>query len=320
MMKNIISTILLAVCFLPFVSEAQQQPHNTQFMYYKLGYNPAFAGSQDAPCVSCIIREQWLGLEGAPSTQALTFNMPLMNQRVGIGANVMRHTIGITTMYDVDAAYAYRVRLGQGMLGIGVQGSIRSLTNNFNETVAIQSKTGDTTIPGNNENKFSFNFGAGLYYNSNRFYIGASAPRLLENSIDFNSNDNVISREVQHIYLMTGYTIEASEDLKIRPQALFKYAENAPVDADINVNFLIQDKFLAGLTYRRGGNKIDERIGESLDLLFGAQLTESLMFGFSYDFTLSDIRDYSSGSIEASLHYCFGGMSPNSNFDNPRFF
>ncbi|MEZ4931117.1 MAG: type IX secretion system membrane protein PorP/SprF [Saprospiraceae bacterium] len=320
MMKNIISTILFALFCLPFICEAQQQPHNTQFMYYKLGYNPAFAGSQEAPCVSCIVREQWLGLKGAPSTQAVTFNMPMMNNRVGIGANVMRHTIGITTMYDVDLAYAYRFRLGQGMLGIGVQGSLRSLTNDFVETVATQSKPDDLTIPTNNENKFSFNFGSGVYYNSDRFYFGFSVPRLLSNSIDFNSNDNIVSREVQHIYAMSGYTATLSEDLKLRPQILLKYVDNAPLDADINMNLLIQDKFMAGLTYRTGGNKVEERRGESIDVLFGVQLTDNLMFGFSYDYPLSEIRDYSSGSIEASFHYCIGQISSSSEFENPRFF
>lgn len=317
-MKNIIHTIFFVLFLSPFCM-AQQQPHNTQFMYYKLGYNPGFAGSQEAPCVSCIIREQWLGLEGAPSTQVVTFNMPLVNQRVGIGANLMRHSIGITTMYDIDAVYAYRVRLGQGMLGMGVQGTLRSFSNNFNETIAIQSKPDDQTIPTNNENKFMFNFGAGVYYSSERFYFGVSTPRLLKNSIDFNSSDNVISREVQHAYLMAGYTATVSENLNIRPQVLLKYAENAPVDADLNVNFLIQDKFIAGLTYRLGGNKVNSK-GESLDLLFGAQVTENLMFGFSYDYTLSDIKDHTDGSIEASLHYCIGRRSANSEFENPRFF
>ena len=320
-MKNLIITILFALFFVPFICEAQQQPLNTQFMYYKLGYNPAFAGSQEAPCVSCIIREQWLGLEGAPSTQALTFNMPLMNQRVGIGANLMRHKIGITTIYNIDGAYSYRLRLGQGMLGIGVQGSLRSFTNDFNETIAIQSKPDDLTIPTNNENKFTFNFGTGLYFNSERFYIGVSAPRLLTNSIDFNANDNVVSREVQHLYFMSGYTITLREDLHLRPQFLLKYANNAPLNADLNLNLLIQDKFVTGLTYRTRGNKVNDRWGESLDVLFGAQITENLMFGFSYDFTLSDLREFTSGSIEASLHYCFGPSSnPNSEFENPRFF
>lgn len=319
-MKNFNAIILFALFCLPFIGQAQQQPHNTQFMYYKLGYNPAFAGSQEAPCISCIVREQWMGLEGAPSTQAITFNMPLMNQRVGIGANLMRHSIGITTMYDMDFAYAYRLRLGQGMLGIGAQGSIRSLTNDFNETVAIQSKPDDTTIPGANQNKFSFNFGAGIYYQTNELYIGLSAPRLLENSIDFNSNDNVVSREVQHIYMMAGYTATISDDLRLRPQVLFKYADNAPIDADVNLNFLIQDQFLAGLSYRLGGNRQENKIGESLDLLFGVQLTENLLFSFSYDFTLSDLQEFTSGSIEASFHYCFGQASYNSQFENPRFF
>ncbi|HFA50138.1 MAG TPA: type IX secretion system membrane protein PorP/SprF [Bacteroidetes bacterium] len=318
-MKNIISTILFAICFAPFICEAQQQPHNTQFMYYKLGYNPGFAGSQDAPCVSAIIREQWLGLEGAPSVQAITFNMPIMNQRVGIGANLMRHSIGITTVYDVDLAYAYRLRLGQGMLGIGVQGSVRSFTNDFMETVATQSKTDDTTIPGSNENKFMFNFGTGVYYSSERFYIGLSAPRLLANSIDFNASDNIVSREVQHVYLMTGYTATLSDELKLRPQIMFKYANNAPVDADINLNFLIQDKFVAGLTYRLGGNK-ESGAGESLDAIFGVQLNQNLLFAFSYDYTLSDIGNFSDGSIEASFHYCIGKLAAGSEFENPRFF
>lgn len=319
-MKNLITTFLFAFALLPVFCGAQQQPHNTQFMYYKLGYNPAFAGSQETPCISCIVRQQWLGLNGAPSIQAVTFNMPLMNERVGIGANVMRHSIGITTLYNVDMAYAYRVRLGQGMLGIGVQGSLRSLTNDFNETVAVQSKPDDHTIPASNESKFSFNFGTGLYFNSNRFYLGLSAPRLLKTSIDFNANDNIVSREVQHLYLMSGYTATVSDDLKVRPQVLFKYAQHAPADADINVNFLIKDQFLAGLTYRLGGNKVKDRLGESLDLLFGMQLAENLMFGFSYDFTLSDLRQFTSGSMEVSLHYCIGQLSGNAEFENPRFF
>lgn len=319
-MKKSISTIALAFCLFSFVCEAQQQPNNTQFMYYKLGYNPAFAGSQEAPCVSCIVREQWVGLKGAPSIQALTFNMPLMNQRVGIGANIMRHSIGITTLYNVDGAYSYRVRMGQGTLGLGVQGSVRSLTNDFNETVAIQSKPDDTAIPGTNEGKFNFNFGAGLYFNSNRFYFGLSAPRLLKSSLDFSNEDGVVSREVQHWYLMSGYTATLNDNLRLRPQFLLKYADNAPLNADLNLNLLIQDKFVAGVTYRTGGNKVEEKWGESLDLLFGAQLTENLMFGFSYDFTLSAIREFTSGSVEVSLHYCFGQLSPNATLENPRFF
>ena len=289
-------------------------------MYYKLGYNPAFAGSQEAPCITGIFRQQWVGLEGAPSIQAMTFNMPLMNQRIGVGANLYRHTIGITSMINLDAAYAYRVRLGNGMLGMGVQGSIRSLKQDFNETFAIQSKELDTEIPDNNESKLLMNFGTGLYYNTDKFYLGVSAPRLLENDIDFSQDGSTtVSREVQHYYLMTGWTIELNDNLKLQPQTLLKYVNNAPLDADVNVNLIIQDLYITGLTYRFGGDKKDGS-GDSIDFLLAAQVANRLMFGLSFDFTLSEIRNYTTGSIEASLHYCIGGGGSPNEFVNPRFF
>ena len=320
-MKNYILKIftLVAVGLVPFYATAQQQPQNTQFMYYKLGYNPAFAGSQEAPCITGIFRQQWVGLEGAPSIQALTFNMPLMNQRVGVGANLYRHTIGITSMTNLDGVYAYRVRMGRGMLGIGVQGSVRNLTQDFNKTFAIQDKDQDVSIPANNESKLLLNFGTGLYYNTDRFYIGASAPRLLENDIDFSGEDATTSREVQHFYLMTGWTIELNDKLKLQPQTLLKFVDNAPLDADVNVNLIIQDMYITGLSYRFGGDKKDGS-GDSIDLLVAAQVANRLMFGLSFDYTLSEVSDYTTGSIEASLHYCIGGGRSANEFVNPRFF
>lgn len=319
-MKNIITTIIFFAVGLVAL-QAQQQPHNTQFMYYKLGYNPGFAGSQEAPCVTCIYRQQWLGLEGAPSIAVASFNMPLNNQRVGIGANLFRHTIGITTMYNADLAYSYRVRLGKGTLGVGVQGSLRSMEHDFAQTSATQPKEQDGSIPSGIRSKTLFNFGAGLYYNSDRVYLGLSAPRLLENNTDFTDADVVVSREVQHVYLMGGVTLPLNEELSLRPQALLKYAANAPVDFDANVSLAIQNKYIVGLTYRLGGNQ-DGGAGESLDLLVAAQLTNNLILGISYDITLSAIKDYSNGSIEASVRYCFGkgDATGEKEYVNPRFF
>ncbi len=315
-MKNIISTTVILFAVLTAVS-AQQQPHNTQFMYYKLGYNPGYAGSQEAPCVTCIYRQQWLGLDGAPSMQVATFNMPLANQRVGIGANLYRHTIGISTMVNLDGAYAYRVRLGNGMLGMGLQASIRSLQHDFVKTVAT-SKNEDPSIPGNVRDKLLFNFGLGMYYSSEKFYFGLSAPRLLQNNLDY-SSEAVISREVQHVYLMGGFIVPLSENLKLQPQALVKYVPGAPVSFDANASLHIQNRYVAGLTYRLGGSEGDN-VGESLDLLLSARLSNQFMLGVSYDFTLSDIKSYTSGSIEASLHFCFGKITEGKEYINPRFF
>jgi type IX secretion system PorP/SprF family membrane protein len=304
---------------LPFAAKAQQQPHNTQFMYYKLGYNPAYAGSQESACVTCIYRQQWTGVEGAPSMAIATFNMPVANQRVGVGANLYRHTIGITTMHNLDGAYSYRVRLGNGMLGMGLMASIRSLEQDFQKTTATQSRDEDAAIPGTTQDKFLFNFGAGMYFNNDKVYLGISAPRLLENNIDFASAGGFISREVQHIYMMGGVTIPLNENLKLKPQALIKYVPKAPIDMDANLSLLIMDRFVTGVTYRLGGDRTSG-IGESVDILIAAQLTKSLMFGLSYDYTLSKISNSTMGSVEASLQYCFGSSDPNKEYVNPRFF
>ncbi|TAK40326.1 MAG: type IX secretion system membrane protein PorP/SprF [Saprospiraceae bacterium] len=317
-MKNILTAFIITLATLPVI-QAQQQFQNTQFMYYKLGYNPAYAGSQESPCISAIYRQQWLGLDGAPATMALTFNMPLMNQRVGVGANLYRQTIGITNIYNLDGVYAYRTRLGHGMLGIGVMGSIRSMEQDFQLTTATQPKPEDPSIPDGTVDKFLFNFGAGLYYNSENFYLGLSVPRLLENNIDFASADVFISREVQHVYLMGGLVLPVNDQLKFQPQAMLKYVGKAPVDLDGNVNLIIQDRYIVGITYRLGGNK-SSGVGESLDILLAAQLTNNLLFGVSYDYTLSDLKDYSTGSIEASVHYCIGKAGKGKDYVNPRFF
>lgn len=317
-MKNIITAFIF--CLLgTAVLHAQQQPHNTQFMYYKLGYNPGFAGSQESPCITCIYRQQWLGLDGAPSMAIATFNMPLSNQQVGLGVNLFRHTIGITTMYNMDMAYSYRVRLGNGMLGLGVMGSLRSLEQDFQKTTATQPKEEDGSIPGGLRSKFLFNFGTGLYYSNDKFYLGLSAPRLLRNNTDFADSDIVISREVQHLYLMGGWTIPLSESLALKPQALLKYASNAPIDFDANVSLLIANKYGVGVTYRLGGNK-ENGNGESVDLLLAAQVSDHIMFGVSYDLTISDIKDYSNGSIEATVRYCIGKVEEGKEYVNPRFF
>jgi type IX secretion system PorP/SprF family membrane protein len=315
-MKNIFSTIIL--CFFVFVAFGQQDPQNTQFMQYKLGYNPGYAGAKESACIACLHRAQWLGLDGAPEFTVMSFNMPLFNQKVGIGANLERYKVGLFESYTFDAVYSYRVRVGQGSLGLGLQGSVRSLEGNFQMATATEDRFADQSIPLGQESKVLANVGAGLYYSSPKFYAGISVPRFLKNNVDFADENNVISREVNHFYFMGGVTFNLSDKVKLQPQTLVRYVSNAPVDADINANLIINNRYIFGATYRLGGNK-ENSTGESFDILVAAQLTDNLLFAMSYDITISDLRDYNSGSIEASLHYCFG-KSQGEEYTNPRFF
>ena len=319
-MKSILyrSFFLFGLLF-PVLLFGQQEAHTTQFMYYKMGYNPGVAGSREAPCVSAIYRNQWLGIDGAPQMQILSFSMPLLNQRVGVGANLVRQSIGITELITFDGIYSYRFPLGRGYMGIGIQGSIRSLNINYQDSrlVGTQPIDIDPAVPDLSQRRFLFNFGTGVYYQGEKFYVGLSAPRLLPSNIDFGETEQKISREVQHVYLMGGFSIQAGENFRIQPQALIKFVPNAPIDADVNVSAIFSERYITGVTYRLGGSS--SGFGESVDILLAAQITKMLLLGFSYDITLSELRDFNTGSMEVLLRVCFG-KSEGEDIVNPRFF
>jgi len=304
---------------MPLPVFAQQEAHNTQFMFNKLGYNPGFAGTRDVPSITAIYRNQWLGIEGAPQMQILNFAMPLLNQRVGVGLNLTRQSAGITELITLDGVYSYRFRLWRGYLGIGIQGSVRSHTIDYRDPrlYATQPIDLDPAIPDLSQRRFLFNFGTGVYYQGEKFYFGLSAPRLLPSNIDFAEAEETISREVQHIYMMGGVSIQAGDNVRFQPQALIKFVPHAPVDADINVNAIFTERYIAGVSYRLGGSSTG--FGESVDLLVAAQISKAIFLGFSYDITLSELRDFNTGSMEVLLRVSFG-KSEGEDIINPRFF
>lgn len=316
MHKFILTLFFLSLLLAAF---GQQEEQFTQFMYYKSGYNPASVGSNDAPCFSLIARNQWIGFEGAPQAQLISFNMPVFNKRVGIGANIIRQTIGITEKYSAETLYAYRIPLGRGILGIGLQASVRFIRMNFSQAESIQPSAQDDAIPGDIQSKYVPNFGAGLYYSNQRYYVGISAPRLLENNIDLADSDATISKEVRHIYAMGGILIDLGDHVQMQPQVLLKYVTGAPFDGDANLNFIFAEKFTTGISYRLGGSK-RTGIGESVSVVLGMQLSESILFGLSYDLTLSELKNYNSGTVEGVFRYCIGGRSQGNEYVSPRFF
>lgn len=318
MMKKILLIIhcLMASCV---VLMAQQEEHFTQFMHFKLGYNPAYAGSNDAPALTLLSRNQWIGIEGAPQTQALSFNMPFANKKVGLGVNLLRQTIGIANNFSSDVVYAYRMRVARGYLAIGTQASVRLIRMDFSKVQGTQPIDTDSAVPVGMQSKWVPNFGAGLYYQTNNFFFGLSVPRLLQNNIDLADDEGVISREVRHFYLMAGAVIPLGEEVNLQPQMVFKYVNGAPFDADINVNVVFSNRLTTGVSYRLGGSG-ENSPGESASLILATQISDVAQFGLSYDLGLSALRNYNTGTIEAFLRFYFGGKSSGGEFESPRFF
>ena len=307
--------LLLGLLLATGVLAAQQEPQFTQFMYYKLGYNPGYAGATETPTVHAIVRQQWLGLDGAPSSQIATFNLPISTAGTGIGVRANRYTAGLEQQYNLEGSYAYRFALGRGhRLGIGLSASARYLNVNFQDATPIQGGGVDQAIPGANSSKVLPNFGFGVYVDGPGYYVGIGLPRLLENNIDLGDEETIIGKEVRHFYFMSGVRFPVSEKLALQPQFLAKYVSGAPFDADVNVTAFLGNAVFTGLSYRLGGNGA----GESASALVGFDINEYLTMGLTYDMGLSDLNSAQSGSIEAMIRYSIGGRSDAGEIVDPR--
>jgi type IX secretion system PorP/SprF family membrane protein len=308
-------TFLLPVLLIVFLTsaDAQQEPRMTQFMLNKLAYNPATAVTE-RPRLTAMYRNQWMGFEGAPTLQSLSFSRLSFNNRVGLGLNLVRNTVGIFRSMTAEGSFAYRVPVAYGYLSAGIQFSVRNIRQNWNDPrlVGAQQITTDNAIPGEARSATIVDGGVGFYYQTNNWYAGIAVPRLARNSIDLadviGEKEN-ISREVRHWNFMGGYDFQFDENFTLTPQILVKYAAGkydvgSPFDADINLSALLYQRFYGGLTYRHGGET--NGFGESLAALAGMQATENIFFCLSYDITMTRLRRYSSGSIEALVRYSFG--------------
>lgn len=302
MSMNRFYILIILLTFLQTRLAAQQEPLYTQFMFNKILYNPGFAGTQ-SPTLTAVYRNQWMGLDGAPKTQALSYSQPMLKDRSGLGIGLVRNTIGITRTVSFEVAYAYRMNVLNGTLGAGLSVNMRHLFQDWSDERLVTTQPNDIALPVDPRSKLVPNFGFGVYYTTTTWYAGLAAPRLVNNNIDFADQGSILSREAQHINLMCGVDFTPDDDIKITPQLLLKYVPNAPFDADINTSILVKQKFYGGATYRTGGDT--NGAGESISLLFGMRPTENLFFCLSYDIGLTRLRRYHNGSVEAIVMWDF---------------
>lgn len=292
---------------------AQQEDAFAQFMYYKQAINSAQTGSSQGINITGLVRNQWIGMNGAPKWQSLLFSMPLLNNRVGVGGNIYRHTVGITQITGLDGSYAYRLPVQRGFLSFGLQTSVRFMQQNFGLVTGTQPIEQDESIPVGLQSKYLPNFGAGVYYESKRAYVGLSVPRLLRSNIDFSDKGQLITRETQHYYFMAGATIPLGEAWELNPQTLWRYLPNAPFDADINLSAIFKKKISGGLSYRIGS--------ETAIVSTGLQLGDHLHLGMAFEASFSDIQKYNSGTAEVIIRYFLASKKgENAEAVTPRFY
>ncbi|WP_165750292.1 type IX secretion system membrane protein PorP/SprF [Cellulophaga sp. Z1A5H] len=291
---------------------AQQDAQYTQYMYNTISVNPAYAGSRGVLSIAALHRSQWVGLDGAPTTQTLNIHAPV-SRRIGLGLSIVNDEIGNGTNQDTyfDAAFSYTIPTSEeGKLSFGLKAGGHFLNIDFSK---LRNYGAESNLP-NVDNKFSPNFGAGVYYHTDNFYTGLSVPNFLQtehfDSAGTNSS-SFLAEERLNIYFITGYVFDLNPNLKFKPAGLLKAVKGAPLQVDISANFLINDKFSVGAAYRWDA---------AVSLLAGFQISEQLMLGLAYDKETTDLgaTRFNDGSFEVFLRYEF--LTRYKKVITPRFF
>jgi type IX secretion system PorP/SprF family membrane protein len=305
-MKKLITALIFLVLLLcPVLS--QQDPLSSQYMFNTLTYNPGVAGTSGMICATAINRQQWVGFEGAPSTTVFNISAPVSPFKIssGIGLLVESDNVGFDKDINLSASYSYILDLGLSKLGIGI--SLGMLNKTIDPIWEIPSGdahtpvSGDPLIPENKESVVAFDAGFGLFYQADKYYASLSVTHINQPEIKYSKGTPYISR---HYYLTAGYTIQLPEpSFEVIP-SVFAFSDGKVVQAALTSLIRYNKKVWGGVSYRTG----DALIG-----IVGLELFNGIRLGYSYDFTLSDMRTNSTGSHEFMINYCFDlslGKSP----------
>jgi type IX secretion system PorP/SprF family membrane protein len=281
----------------------QQDPQYTQYMYNMVVINPAYAGSRGVPSIGLLGRTQWVGIEGAPRTATLSFSSPV-GRAVGLGGSIIYDEIGPVKESNIFADFSYTIFTGdEGRLAFGLKAGVTFLDVAYLETV-------DPDPLNEPIHQTSPNFGAGIYYYTNNYYIGFSAPNFLETR-HLESNGGYVSTasEKMHYFLTGGYVFElgGSENLLLKPSTMLKATAGAPISVDLSLNLLVNQMFEVGLSYR---------FDDSISAMIGFQVNDDFRIGYAYDYTTSNFSAFNSGSHEIIMLYEFNRR----NIKSPRFF
>lgn len=302
-MKTKLITLVLGL--IGMMGYSQQDSQYTQYMYNTININPAYAGSREVLSIFGLHRSQWIGLDGAPTTNAFSINSPIGDSSFGIGLSFVNDRIGPANESAISADLSYFIPMSENYkLAFGLKGTANLFSIDVNK-LTIQHQN-DPQFQ-NLDNDISPNVGAGIYLYSDKFYVGLSVPNFFETK-RYKDNSISITQEKLHYYFITGYVFDLNENLKMKPSVLVKAVEGAPLQADGSLNFLIYDKLTLGAAYRWDA---------AWSAMAGFQISNSIFIGYGYDRETTRLQNYNSGSHEVFLRF---ELFNNSKMLTPRFF
>jgi type IX secretion system PorP/SprF family membrane protein len=283
---------------------AQQDPMFTQYMHNPVSINPAYAGSRGTLNAVLMNRQQWVGIDGAPTTMTFSINSPFIGYNVGVGLSLIYDQIEPTKQVGVYTDYSYHLKITEKVkLAFGLKAGFNMYDVNTQKLRGAlfedYPKVGKMYLP---------NFGLGSYLYSDRFYLGLSIPKMLQNSLSDNAN-TLLNKEERHYFFTGGLVFDVSENVRFKPSFIFRMVNGAPLSAEFSGAVLLHDRLWLGGMYR---------YTEALGAMIKFDITNQLSLGYSYDMTLSRLGNYNQGSHE--VYICYDIDFQNKKILSPRFF
>ena len=281
---------LLVVCNV----YAQQDAQFTQYMYNTINVNPAYAGSRGVMSAFVLHRTQWTGLDGAPITNTASVHAPIGDSNFGAGLSIINDRIGISDENNIAADVSYTVKTSENyQLSFGLKITANLLSVDFSRLTLRKPSDYAAVQQYNINSKFSPNIGAGVYYHSDKTYVGLSVPQFFETR-HYNDNSIAVATEKMHFYLIAGRVFDINKEVKFKPAALTKLVAGAPIQVDLSANFLFNEKLTLGVAYRWCA---------AMTAMVGFQISDCWYIGYGYDLETTRLANYNSGSHEIFLRY-----------------
>jgi type IX secretion system PorP/SprF family membrane protein len=292
---NKIGLIVLIFLMASKIVSGQQDPMYTQYMFNTQTINPAYAGSWQTVGFLALSRMQWVGIEGAPSSQTFSFQMPMRNKNIGIGLNVINDKIGLEKRLSLFADYSYKIKLRRlTTLRMGLKGGFSNYNHNLNSHDLFPDGIVDPSFLGDIEHRFLPNVGVGILLENPSYYAGVSLPKVVSSQYQNNGNNFSVSGEIRHFFLIAGYIRELAPELKFKPTMLVKATLGAPLEVDLSANFLLKERFWLGAMYRTG---------DSFGFIAQWIIDKNLRLGYAIDFSTSNLRNYHYNTHEVMISY-----------------
>lgn len=308
MMKKLhVYIVLFYMALLPVWGYGQQDPQYTQYQYNPMTVNPGYTGSRGHLTVLSLYRSQWVGLEGSPKTLTFGIDSPI-GLFDGVGLSVIQDEWGPASETYLDANYAHQLILNRkgDRLSLGLKAGVRFFSLDFSK--GIRRDGNDPQFNDNLKGKLLPTVGAGVFYFTEKAYLGLSVPNLFP-SEHYDRDIERKSDERMHFNLIGGYVFDLNTDLKFKPSFLVKQVTGAPLSIDVSANFLLYETLNLGVNYR---------YDDSVAGILGFQLSPQFNIGYAYDYTIGELTNYNSGSHEIFLRYQW--ISRDKKLKSPRFF